>query len=321
MRRAVILALALGGCAASTIGTAAAKLAQWREFVHVGGPVDVVGPRADGSLVLAVGNGLATLRANGALKPFATAYHGQSGEPYVALAPAGCFGAGTIYALKLSAPQGVLAIAPGNKVRRLATLHAPGLANGITFDTTGRFAHRLLVTVSGNRRTTVYAIGCRGGVRSITRRAPTVEGGIVVAPPTFGSFSGDLIAPDELTGRIWAITPTGRYRLIVSSGLPAGQDTGVESLGFLPAGGGPYRVFMADRATPGNPHPGDDQILELGSAALMAAGARGSDLLAATEGGALVDAISCGVKDCQTHEVAAGPKGAHGEGHIAVARG
>ena len=321
MRRFLALTVVLAGCGPSTVAVAAAKLAHWRVFVHVKAPVDVLGPRADGSLILAVLSGLATASPDGNIKPFATAYRGQGGEPYAALAPRGCFGAGTVYALRPFAPQSVLAIAPHRRVRTFARLRAPGLANGIAFDTTGGFGHRLLVTVSGNGRTTVYSIGCRGGVRTVTRTAPIVEGGIAVAPARFGRFDGDLIAPDELSGRIWAITPGGRSRLLATSGLPAGQDTGVESLGFLPAASGRYRVFMADRATPGNPHPGDNQILELGSAALTAAGARGGDLLAATEGGAYVDAISCGARRCDVNEVAAGPKRAHGEGHIAVVAG
>ena len=303
------------------IGTASAKLAHWQVFQHAKAPVDVVGPRADGSLVLAVASGLATLSRDGTVRPFARAYHGQGGEPYIALAPRGCFGAGVVYALKPFSPQGVLSIAPHRRVRMVARLRAPGLANGIAFDTTGRFDHRLLVTVTGKGRTTLYSIGCHGGVRTITGTAPTVEGGIAVAPASFGRFGSDLIAPDELSGKIWAITPAGRARLVATSDLPVGQDTGVESLGFVPPGGGPYRLFTADRATPGNPHPGDDEILTLGSAALGAAGVRGGDLLAASEGGALVEAISCGSKRCSVREVAAGPAAAHGEGHIAVLPG
>jgi hypothetical protein len=318
VRRVVILVAFLAGCSATP---ATARLAHWRVFAHTKAPIDVVGPRSDGSLVLAVARGLATLGPNGTIKPFDTAYRGRGEEPYIAQAPPGCFGGGTIYALKLTAPQGVYAIGPRGQPRLFTTLRAPGLANGIAFDTTGRFGHRLLATVSGNGRTTVYAVGCRGGVRRITRSAPTAEGGIVVAPAKFAPFAGDLIAPDELSGKIWAITPSGRARLVATSDLPSGQDTGVESLGFVPAGGAPYRAFMADRATPGNPHPGDDEILELGGAALAAAGARSGDLLAATEGGALVDAISCRAGGCRVRKVAAGPTIAHGEGHIAVVVG
>jgi hypothetical protein len=315
VRNVLVSTLVLAGCSSSP---AAAGLAHWRAFAHVKAPVDVAGPRSDGSLVLAVAAGLDTLGPSAAVKPFAGAYRPQGGEPYIAQAPLGCFGGGTIYALKPVSPQSVLAITPHRKVHQLARLRAPGLANGITFDGTGRFGHRLLVTVSGNGHTTVYSIGCHGGVRTLTRSAPTMEGGIVVAPRTFGRFGGDLIAPDELSGRIWAITPSGRSRLVARSDLPSGQDTGVESLGFVPARLSGYRAFMADRATPGNPHPGDDEILELDGAALAAAGARTGDLLAATEGGALVDAISCGGGGCTVRQVAAGPTIAHGEGHIAV---
>jgi hypothetical protein len=316
---AVVVALA--GCGSGGTATAAAKLTHWRSFAHLKGPVDIAGPGADGSLVVAADRRLLTMQPSGRTAPFPSSYRNPGSEPYIALAPPGCFGPGTVYALNLSRPQGVYAIPPHKKVRVLATLKAAGLANGIAFDTTGRFGGRLLVTVSGGGRTTVYSVGCHGGVRTLTRTAPTVEGGLAVAPPTFGGFSGDLIAPDELTGKIWAITPAGRARLVVTSDLPAGQDTGAESLGFVPGGGGPYRAFMADRVTPGNPHPGDDEILELSGTALAAAGVRSGDLLAATEGGALVDAISCGSHGCSVKKVAAGPKIAHGEGHIAVVPG
>jgi hypothetical protein len=105
-------------------------------------------------------------------------------------------------------------------------------------------------------------------------------------------------------------------RLVATSDLPVGQDIGVESLGFVPADGA-YRVFMADRATP----PAATEILELASGPLRRAGVRGGDLLAATEGGALVDAISCRAGGCRVRKVASGPAVAHGEGHIAVTAG
>jgi hypothetical protein len=76
---------------------------------------------------------------------------------------------------------------------------------------------------------------------------------------------------------------------------------------------------VADRRTPGNPHPGDDEILRLRSAALTAAGVRPGDLLVATEGGARTDAIRCG-KTCRVRHVADGPAAAHLEGHVVFAR-
>jgi hypothetical protein len=45
----------------------------------------------------------------------------------------------------------------------------------------------------------------------------------------FGRFAGDLIAPDEQGGRVFAVTPRGRSMLVVASGLPHGGDVGVES--------------------------------------------------------------------------------------------
>jgi hypothetical protein len=191
------------------------------------------------------------------------------------------------------------------------------LLDGIAFDTTGRFGRRLLITVTAGTRTTVDAISCDGHVTRITRKAPRVEGGIAVAPASFGRFAGDLIAPDEISGRVFAITPSGRSLLVANSGLQHGQDIGVESEAFVPTGR--KDALFADRLTPGNPHPGDDLILRIRWAALRAAGVRPGDLLVATEGGALTDAIHCTARSCTVRYVAAGPAVAHGEGHIAFA--
>src|SRR5205823_3705189 len=168
---------------------------------------------------------LRSLSPAGAVAGFANAYRSPGGgEPYVAMSPGGCFGQGTVYALQVVGRAGVTAIS-GGRVHRLATIFAPGLLNGITFDTTGRFGHRLLVTVNNGAHTTVEAIGCNGRVTRLTRSAPRVEGGIAVAPTSFGRFGGDLIAPDEISGRVYAITPTGRSLLVANSGLPHGTDT------------------------------------------------------------------------------------------------
>jgi len=154
-------------------------------------------------------------------------------------------------------------------------------------------------------------------VSTITGHAPKIEGGITVAPSTFGAFAGDLIASDENTGRIYAIAPDGRSSLVVRSGLPHGGDTGVESEAFVPAHGR-FEAFLADRGTPGNRHPGDDVVLRVSSEALFAAGARPGDLLDATEGGAKTVAVHCGAHACVVRHVADGPGIAHPEGHIAI---
>jgi hypothetical protein len=199
-----------------------------------------------------------------------------------------------------------------------ATLRARGLIDGIAFDETGRFGHRLLVTVEHGATSTVVAIDCHGLVTTITGHAPKVEGGIAVAPATFGRFAGDLIASDENSGRIYAITPQGKSALVARSGLPHGGDTGVESEAFLPARGR-FTALLADRLTPGNRHPGDDVVLRVSSAALLAAGARPGDLLDATEGGAKTVAVHCAARGrCTVRHVADGPRIAHPEGHIAI---
>jgi hypothetical protein len=90
----------------------------------------------------------------------------------------------------------------------------------------------------------------------------------------------------------------------------------VESLGFVPAGFGPdWCALVADRLTPGNPHPGDDVVLHLSGTALTAAGVHAGDLVAATEGGARTDAITC-ASSCRVRHIADGPSAAHLEGHV-----
>jgi hypothetical protein len=318
--------LSMAACGSSATGkitvASAPKAGHWVTLAHATRPLDLVGPRADGSLVLAAAGRLSILSRAGAVRPFPSdqgAYRSPGGEePYIALSPGGCFGSGTVYALRLTSGRGVVAIGARGGVRRVSTLRASGLIDGLTFDSTGGFGHKLLVTINAGANTTVDAIGCGGGVTTITRTAPRVEGGIAVAPESFGRFAGDLIAPSETSGQIFAITPTGRSLLVADSGLPRGNDIGVESEGFVPHGSAD--AFVADRLTPGNPHPGDDVVLRLPAAALREAGVRPGDLLVATEGRGLTEAVSCSAAGCRVRLVAQGPAVAHVEGHIAFSR-
>jgi hypothetical protein len=268
-------------------------------------------------MVLAAHGRLDLLRASGQIQPFAPGYRSPGGEePYIALSPGACFGRDTIYALELARPHRVLRISASGRVSAFATVGASGLEDGITFDRTGRFARRLLVTVNAGAKTSIVSIDCHGRVRTVTGSAPRLEGGIAVAPAGFGRFGGDLVAPDELTGLIYAITPGGRTLQVASSSLPHGQDVGVESEGFVP-GGHRFEALLSDRLTPGNRHPGDDVLLGLSSAVLRRRGVRAGELLVATEGGAGVEAIRCSARGCQVRHVADGPPIAHAEGHIA----
>ena len=263
--------LALAGCGATATGALtarpAASVARWTVVMHVHRPLDVVVGRSDGSAVVAAAGKLFLLRPSGALTRFAPAYTSPGGEePYIAQPEAGhhgcSYGPGSVYAIRLHNGRGVTQISASGRVRRFASVTAPGLIDGITFDEAGAFGYRLLVTINHGQTTTVDAIGCRGSVQTITSDAPRVEGGIAVAPMSFGRFAGDLITPDETGGRVFAITPRGRSLLVANSGLPHGNDIGVESEGFVPDKTH-TEALVADRLTPGNPHPGDDVLLGL----------------------------------------------------------
>jgi hypothetical protein len=325
IRLASASALVLAACGGAAISPVAAHNsgtpAHWTAFVHVSGPLDLAGPRRNGSLVLEAAERLWLLSAKGQIRSFAPEYMSPSGsssssEPYIAQSPGGCFGNQTVYALRLTAGPGVVAITP-RAVRRLVRIRGPGVLQGITFDQTGDFEHRLLVTITVAGKTTLDAIGCDGTVTTVTRNAPQVEGGIAVAPATFGRFAGDLIAPSEQLGKVFAITPHGKTLLVARSGLPRGHDVGVESEGFVPFG--KRDALVADRLSPRSAHPGDDVVLRIRASGLKAAGVRPGDLLVATEGGALTDAISCSLSGCKVRYVADGPSEAHVEGHIAFA--
>jgi hypothetical protein len=313
----------------TSVLVAAAPPLTWSRWQHIAGVLDVVGPRSDGSLVVAAGGKLLLLDPlTGKQQPFAAGPGGYSRpggeEPYIALstglsvAAAKCdFQRDDLFVLQLKPAGGVLRIDGAGRSHSFATVDGVASLNGITFDTTGRFGNRLLVTGPSHGMTVVAAIDCRGQVTRITDAAPVLEGGIAVAPAGFGSYGGDLVAPDELSGNLYAIGPDGSSQTLAQSGLPGGGDIGVEGVGFVPAGfaaGGD--AYFADRLTPGNPHPGSDNLLRLDSEALLRAGVREGDLLSATEGGAAMVAVRCG-STCQVTEVAGGDQ-AHGEGHLLV---
>jgi hypothetical protein len=299
----------------------------WTVYRHLPGVVDLAGPRGDGSFLVAAAGRLFVLGRDGTLTPFARGAGGyltaMGTEPYLVLAlgdavrGTGCsFGAGTAFALEPGARPGVIMISPQGQARRFASLPPGRFLSGIAFDGAGRFGHRLLVTAGSGGRTTVFGIGCDGRVSVIAAGAPAVEGGIVVAPATFGRFGGDLIAADETSGRVYAVDPAGQVITLARPTLPAGGDIGVESAGFVPPGAA--AAYLADRFSARNKHPGDNAILELSLAQLAQAGIQTGDLLIATEGGARTIDIRC-AEACTVRYVAAGPAIAHAEGHIVFA--
>jgi hypothetical protein len=331
--RAVCLGLALGlaltACASGARAPRGPALpGRWVLFRHVPGVVDLAGPSADGSFTVAAAGRLFILSRADMLRPFARGPGGYSTalgpEPYITMAGndrvAGTrcsFSSGTIFALEPGGRPGIILIGADGQARRFASLPGTVTPSGITFDATGHFGHRLLVTAGNHGETAVLAIDCAGEVRVITSHAPAMEGGIAVAPASFGRYGGDLVAPDETSGRVFAIGPDGSVVTLVVSGLPHGGDIGVESAGFVPPGfSADDAAYLADRFSSGNRHPGTDSILRLPGQELISAGVRAGDLLIATEASAQTIVVRC-ASSCTARYIAAGPAISHPEGHIA----
>jgi len=165
--------------------------------------------------------------------------------------------------------------------------------------------------------TSLIAIDCRGRAKVLAQTPSThVEGGMAVAPRSFGRFGGRFVAADEDGGDLVVFDRRGRAHTLVASGLPKGGDIGVESVGFIPERGPANALaLLADRGGQAEPHPGDDAFLGVTVGDLLRAGARRGDLLAATEGGAQTIAVRC-PRTCHVRHVADGPATAHAEGHI-----
>lgn len=329
-RRAATAILACLAGAQVMAVSAANPAPVWQPVAKIGGIVDLAGPRADGWLVAAGAGKLYLVDPLGAVTPFAQGPDGyaddKGAEAYLTVVPKLPAGAtsgaactwqqGDVYVLRLHAPLGLTKVDIHGVKSAFASIPNVAGLSGITFDSVGTFGYRLVVTagISGGKSSEVAAIDCAGKVSVITRAAPVVEGGIEVAPKTFGSFGGMLIAPDELSGNIYAVGADGKSQRVAASGLPKGSDIGVEAVGFVPPA---WRgnVYYSDRATPGNPHPGTDNVLMLDSGTLGYAGLQAGDLLSVTEGGTTLVAVRCAAS-CTVTPLITKATTAHGEGHL-----
>ena len=297
----------------------------WREQIRVHGPQDVIGPRADGRLVIATTDGLYLFRRGGRPTPFARGpggYVSAGGENYAALArdrrlsAAGCrFRRDDLYVLDPTASPSVVKVDRNGRATRFASF--PGVfLSGIAFDQVGRFGSRLLVAGRIAGQSTLYAVDCRGRAQVVLEHGPQIEGGMAVAPRGFGSFGGRLVAADEFSGNVYAFDHRGGVRVLARSGLPAGADVGVESVGFVPKGfGRKGRAYLADAPAPQSPTKGTDSVLSVSGADLVRAGVRAGDLLVASEAGARTIRIRCRAR-CTVTEVGHGPAATHAEGHV-----
>jgi len=306
----------------------------WEQWHSEPGVVDVAGPLSGGAIVVAAGRHLLRLTPGAVQSELSAAYATTpfapptGSEPYIALAQGESTGAScafprdTVFAIRPTTPSSVISIGPSGVVRTFVTLSGVGSLNGITFDTTGRFGYRLLVSGSlAGEHEAVVAVDCRGVATTLTRTAPRFEGGLTVAPASFAKFGGDLIAPDEISGRVLAIDAGGNATLIADSGVPSGGDTGVEGVAFVPPGflaGG--AAYTADRGTAGSPHPGTDTLLRLSASAFGAAGVHTGDMLLTTEASDRIVDIECG-SSCTARTLGMGAAAAHGEGHLLLVAG
>jgi len=302
---------------------------RWEQWLPLEGVVDLGGPRSDGRLVAMAAGRLFLVAPDGAIAPFARDQGGYAGPPdaelYLVVVPpnapplADCrFARDDVFILDFGPTLGLARVNSTGQSSRFATVPNVEFLSGIVFDTAGKFGYRILVSGHHDGNSTIAAVDCMGRVSIVTTMAPLFEGGLAVAPLSFGSYAGDLIAPDEQTGQIWAIAPDGSFRLVFTADLPKGGDTGVESLGFVPPGfGGGGYAYLADRGTNDNPFSGTNSILRLRAEAISASGARPGDLLVSTEGDGLTIAVRC-EQTCTAIDLPDGPPGGHIEGHILV---
>ncbi len=315
--------------AAGLLGPArapAGELAEWESVASGTHPIDVAGPREDGRFVIADGARLFLFRPGEAeLAPFAQGQGGYSTisvEPYIALSRhkravegAGCsFRRDDVYAIESlpSTNPGVVRITREGIASRFAELPSGFFPDGVAFDTVGRFGHRLLVmglTGGLSRTATLYGIDCDGEVKTFAEGAPVVEGGMAIAPRRFGRYVGRLIAASEFDGNIYAFNADGSVRVVAESGLPTGQDKGVEGVGFAPRGfGAGDAAYMADVGT--------SSLLMLRGGRARRAGLRGGDLLVPAEGNPGTVRVRCSKQGCDSRLVATGPASPHREGHV-----
>ena len=289
----------------------------------------MVGPRPDGSLVAAAAGKLFTVGTDGVTTPFG-AYSTEPGpESYIALSSGlamndvSCgWEAGDVYALELTTPPlGVVRVTADGRPSRFVDTPQLDFLGGIAFDATGRFGNALLIAGRKAGKTVILAADCRGKVRTVTDNGPVIEGGMAVAPQVFGDHGGDLIAVDENSGDVVFIRFDGTSGVLISSGLPAGGDVGVESLGFVPVDfvNRGATAYMADRRSPGSPTEGTDSIWRLTNDQLTHVGIDDNDLLVSVEGGGQTIIVRCRTT-CRILPLGQAPT-SHVEGHITVVLG
>lgn len=132
----------------------------------------------------------------------------------------------------------------GKTVTQFSAIPTPhGSDGGLTFDTSGLYGHTLLASTGGSDvgPGSVYAISAQGKVSLVGSYAgPGGAERLGIAPPHFGSVSGDVLIPIDQSdhhGRLLAMDPQGKVRTLVS-GQPWGLNPIVPLTASQPAGSG-----------------------------------------------------------------------------------
>ena len=198
---------------------------------------------------------------------------GLPGEPYIALAQRA---PGARGGLRVRAGRGLRARSgrdsrdrprrsdgPSSRLRGSSRreLSLPGSRSTPSVGSAIAFSSRR----SQRARRRCYAFDCRGRARALAAGAPHVEGGIARGAPHLRPLRGhaDRCLRGNRAGSD-AFGPGGRVRLVAESGLPAGGDIGVESVGFVPPKlGRRGAAYLADMGAPGSPTSGSDSLLIL----------------------------------------------------------
>lgn len=156
-------------------------------------------------------------------------------EVYLAVAPggAGGFPANFLYAIR---GNKVFQIDLLGNVVQFADFTAEGVPptnihDGITFDHTGAFQGKMIVTFETGGIYTVDHLGNKALLRQLSPQASNVTEGPDVAPSTFTSAANKLLVTQEGVNTIWAVPSGGASQAAV--GVPAIVEP--ESVHFVPS--------------------------------------------------------------------------------------
>lgn len=280
----------------------------------------MVGPRPDGTLVAAAGGRLFLVRPDGTTSPFGDVSTDGGPESHIAMAPgldvtgAACrFPEGEIFAVEPdSRPPAIVRVSLDGEASRFVETPQADRLTGIAFDVTGRFGYQLLVSGRRGDRTVLFAVDCRGRLRTVTDSAPPIQGGMAVATQLFGQHGGDLIGTDEVSGDLVFIRFDGTSGILFNPGLPAGAGVGVAGLGFIPPD------FIRRDGTAYVAEPATGGIWRITPEAFSFVAIDENDLIVATGTGQTV-VVRCRMT-CRAMPMADAP-GAGFQGHIPIALG